>query len=356
VLPITGISKHQYYYQPNGKRPGRKPTTTTKRQVGQAIEEEGNSQIVKRIREIQSDPDTDGGYRKMYYELKILGYFINHKKVYRIMNENNMLKERYKRKEKAYAKYRIITPKGPLELLEMDIKYIWITQARRHAFILTIIDTFTRVVLHWQVGFTMKSQQVKSAWESIIVNHLQTADVLAKKIHVEIRNDNGPQFASKLIQDFFEENYLNQVFTHPYTPQENGHVESFHSILSKSLGNQPFWSLAELEERLKVFYYKYNFVRLHGSIAYLTPMLFWRLWGEGKIERKILDNKKVKFKLKIPYQQLSGNGYLREVPCLNNQTLDVSGYLLKEAVRPETPQQQPSVQRNHRSFLADTIL
>jgi transposase InsO family protein len=31
----------------------------------------------------------------------------------------------------------------------------------------------------------------------------------------------------KLIQEFFKENYLNQVFTHPYTPQENGHIESF---------------------------------------------------------------------------------------------------------------------------------
>ena len=28
------------------------------------------------------------------------------------------------------------------------------------------------------------------------------------------------------------ENKLNQVFTHPYKPPENAHIESFHSILS----------------------------------------------------------------------------------------------------------------------------
>jgi transposase InsO family protein len=39
--------------------------------------------------------------------------------------------------------------------------------------------------------------------------------------------------SAKLIQEFFKENYLNQVFTHPYTPQENGHIESFHAILAK---------------------------------------------------------------------------------------------------------------------------
>jgi hypothetical protein len=30
--------------------------------------------------------------------------------------------------------------------------------------------------------------------------------------------------------EFFVENHLNQVFTHPYTTQENGHIESFHAI------------------------------------------------------------------------------------------------------------------------------
>jgi transposase InsO family protein len=344
-LPIVGITKHQYYYQPKGKRPGRKPSEATLRKHGQTITEESNQQVVERIVDIKSDPETDYGYRKMYFALMLLGYYINHKKVYRLMKENNLLKERYKRSGKTYAKYRIVTPEGPLEVFEMDIKYVWVTQARRHAFILSIIDTFTRAVLHWQLGFTMKSAQVKQAWEYIIVNYLQPADLLSKGVHIEIRNDNGPQFASKLIREFFTQNYLTQVFTHPYTPQENGHIESFHSILSSTLGNQPFWDIDELENRLKVFYPKYNNVRLHGSIANLAPAMFWKLWDEKKITRKVLDNKKVKFTLNIPYQQLSGNGSLREVPCLNNHPLDAVDYLQKEAHGPETLQ-QPSVQRS----------
>ena len=75
----------------------------------------------------------------------------------------------------------------------------------------------------------MKSRQVKQAWEEVIANYLQPADLLRKQIHIEIRNDNGPQFGAKIIRQFFKENHLNQVFTHPYTPQENGHIESFHS-------------------------------------------------------------------------------------------------------------------------------
>lgn len=62
----------------------------------------------------------------------------------------------------------------------------------------------------------------------------------SRELRVEIRKDGGPQFAAKILQVFFEHNGLNQVFTHPYTPQENGHIDSFHSILSASLEKEYF--------------------------------------------------------------------------------------------------------------------
>ena len=296
-------------------------------------------EVTDKIKGIPGAPDTNYGYRKMYFALMMLGYYINHKKVYRLMKEASLLKPWHKRADKTYVKYRKVTPRGALEVLEMDIKYIWVTRERRHAYVLTIIDTFTRAALHWSLGFTVTSQQVKKAWEEVIENYLQPADMLSKKIHIEIRNDNGPQFSVKVIQKFFADNYLNQVFTHPYTPQENGHVESFHSILSRSLQNQVFWDIYELEARLTLFYEKYNNERLHSSIANLTPRLFWELWEKGEIQRKELKNNKVRFLLKIPYQQISGNRSLREVPCFLNQDLK------NEAAGPGTLL-QPSVQKS----------
>ena len=46
------------------------------------------------------------------------------------------------------------------------------------------------------------------------------------------------------------------------------------------------------------------------------------MWEEGNITREIMKNKKVKFRLNIPYQQLSGNMNLREVPCSHSKPLD----------------------------------
>lgn len=299
------------------------------------------------------DRDTDYGYRKMTYYLRINGLMINHKKVYRLMKSAMLLKTKKKGTDKQYVRYRIVMPEAPLQVFEMDIKQIWTVKERRHAFILTVIDTFTRVVLHWSIGFHMKKEQVKAAWEDVILNHLQPADLLSKGVHVELRNDNGPQFGAKQIREFFRENHIGQVFTHPYTPQENAHVESFHSILNNAVGKNPYWSLEELENRLKTFYDAYNNRRIHASIAYLWPTLFWKLWDEGKITRVEKDKKKVKFTLNIPYHEISGNGSPREVSCSNLNPLDGGENLpnkevngLKPRNKPNTPNQTTSVQRS----------
>ena len=352
---MIGISLHQYYYKSKDKRPGRKQTQTVIKQHENEKIKVPNEAVVEEIILIQSDPDTDYGYRKMYFALMVLGYYINHKKVYRLMKKSGLLKQRHKRAEKNFAKYRIVIPEGPLEVLEMDMKLVWVVRERRHGYILTVIDTFTRAVLYRGLGFTMKTAQVQTAWEYIIIHYLQPADMLRKKIHIEVRNDNGPQFSSVVIRQFFEQNHLNQVFTHPYTPQENGHIESFHSILTKAIGNQVFWDLPELETFLILFYEKYNNYRIHASIANLSPRVFWNLWEKGEISRTVLKNKKVRFKLTIPYQQLSGKMNLREVPCLNSSEFDTQKNLQKEVSGPEALQ-QPSVKNHLQLFLADTTL
>lgn len=239
------------------------------------------------------------------------------------MDESDLLKDRSQKPSRSFVKYRRVMPSSPLEILEMDIKFVWVEEYRRFAYVLTVLDTFTRVALCWHVGYQIRQAQIKSIWEYIIVQYLQPYDCLGKNIQIEIRNDNDSRFVAKTVQEFFRENQLMQVFTHPYTPQENGHIESFHAILSERLGRQSFWSLIELEQCLILFYEKYNNHRLHSSTCYLPPMVFWNLWEQGHIKSCPDEKKrKIKFRLLIPYHQLSGNMNLREVPCSPATTLD----------------------------------
>ncbi len=93
---------------------------------------------------------------------------------------------------------------------------------------MTIIDTFTRVALHWRAGYQMTQHQVKDSWEYVIVKYLQQEKTKLVDIEIEIRNDNGKQFDAKLVRDFLSENSWNEgVYTSVYSYEENGHIEGF---------------------------------------------------------------------------------------------------------------------------------
>jgi transposase InsO family protein len=158
--------------------------------------------------------------------LQIKGYNINHK--YIDWWKAQLLQEKTSKPSKTRVKYRkVFQVSSP----EMDIKFVWVEEYKMHCYVLTTIDTFTHIVLHWMVAYSIKKQDVKRAWEHIIINHLPN-NCLERELIL--------RFAMIMIvgslQSWFRnflENYLNQVFTHPYTP-ENGHIESFHAILAKN--------------------------------------------------------------------------------------------------------------------------
>ena len=128
------------------------------------------------------------------------------------MKENLLLKDVAKKAQRTFVKYRKVLPTGPLRVIEMDIKYVWVNQHSRYAFILTVIDTYTRVVLAWEVAYQIKQTLVKQVWEKVITNFLQPYDCLNRDFQIEIRNDNDSRFIAKSVQEFFQENHLNQVF------------------------------------------------------------------------------------------------------------------------------------------------
>ena len=178
---VCAITKHQYYYKNKKTKQGRGPSTTTfyTDNCGQKFAI-SNDVIIEEIKQVHQDPDTDYGYQKIETLLQIKGYNINHKKVYRLMKDAQLLQEKHRKPSKTRVKYRKVFPSQPFEVLEMDIKFVWVEEHKMHCYVLTTIDTFTRVVLHWKVAYSIKKQDVKQAWEHIIINHLQPNNCLEK--------------------------------------------------------------------------------------------------------------------------------------------------------------------------------
>lgn len=306
-LKIVGLSPNQYYHKSSGKPVGRRPSKTTKHKSPYSgeVTHVSNVDVLSRIVEIKLDPDHANYYRLITVTLCLQGYFINHKKVYRLMHEHLLLEDRKLVKGKNYVKYRRVVPQGALQILEMDIKYVYIHEKHRYCFVLTVIDTYTRYVLHWAAGYSMRTNQVKQVWEYILANYIQPIRGKSAEVEIEVRSDNGKQFSSKEIMTFFKENELTKVFTHPYTPQENGHIESFHSKLGKALNNDRYANLQALEKRLSQFYTVYNNKRSHGSLKGLPPAIFWALNELGYAEVIIDEEKRTsKILLNVAYQDI----------------------------------------------------
>ena len=291
ALSVAGLPKSSYYYQLKVEtrsavgRPGRKAPGFTLRYVAGGWVKVTDTVVVEFLQALLGQPLIDYGYRKSHSALGNACYHINHKKVYRLMKDAGLLRgDRIQTTGKVdRAGGRMVRPEAPFVFLEMDIKYLYIKGEDRTIFLLTIIDTHSRYALDYSLGYQMTQHEVKALWEralskEVFLNH--GPDEVGK---VKVRNDNGSQFIAKSVQAFFVSKGIAQEFTHVATPEENAHIESFHSILEEAIGGLDFGGRVDLAEWLKTFYEFYNTERLHSSICDLSPTRFLLAWKHDLI-------------------------------------------------------------------------
>ncbi len=65
---------------------------------------------------------------------------------------------------------------SPVQVLEMNIKIVWIKEYGGLSFVLTVIDTFIRGALYGESAYQFKERQVNWVCEYIIENYLQPFD------------------------------------------------------------------------------------------------------------------------------------------------------------------------------------
>ena len=73
------------------------------------------------------------------------------------MKQASLLREKVKSTDKKYIKYRIVAPgRAATRCSEWISKWYGLKNIEDIPNILNIIDTFTRAVLYWSVGYQMK--------------------------------------------------------------------------------------------------------------------------------------------------------------------------------------------------------
>lgn len=281
---IAGMSRSTYYYKGKGIRKGKAPSLFTPYR-GQLV---SNRKVLEAIEEILSDEFIDYGYKRTCMALRELGYAINPKKVHRLMREANLLYSSRKsspQRKRTFVQYTTPAYERPFATLEMDIKYVYIWNERRNAFLLTVLDTFSRIAVDWELGYRMTATQVAAVIDRVKEHPLLQPYLQNQATVICIRTDNGPQFVAKLLADRIEPNSsLKQEFIRPATPQQNGHIEAFHATLQMLVMDRMILqNLDHARAVLTRFFNTYNNKRIMKSILYLSPMEFLRHWENNRI-------------------------------------------------------------------------
>lgn len=261
------VAKSSLYYHAHPGYRGMKASTHTV--IGNCGFVE-NSLVVDQIRAVLSMDYCIYGYRKITKELRELEYYINHKKVYRLMKESHLLCGRriQVQGKRKWVKHRRIEAKRPMEYLCLDLKYVWVQGERRWYYQLAIMDVFSRRILCWIFQSSVRQTDV--------IALMRWLDLRFGLKGVIIRNDNGSQFIAHKVREVLQSLEAKQEFTHVATPEENAYIEAFHSIQqSELMDRHTFSSYYDAKQHIEKYMHWYNFKRKHGAISFLTPMQKW---------------------------------------------------------------------------------
>lgn len=312
LISWVDLPKSSFYYKPSDGKRGAKPSVFTIKQDGSSVE---NIVVIEEIKEILSQEFCCYGYHNVTAELRDKDYVINDKKVYRLMDEHNLLLGKVIRSsgKRQFVRHRKIEATRPMEYLCLDIKYVWVAGEYKNYYLLTVLDVFTRIAV----------EQIfqKSVRKIDVINVFRRINNKFGIKGVTIRNDNGSQFIANDVKQFLRAAEANQEFTHVATPEENSYIEAFHSIVQREVVDRcEFISFYDAKSTLAAHMDWYNNRRRH-SIIKMTPAKKWKEY----FGREFGFNS-VQINNKIDYQQVIGNIEIKPYFCLPDKTFEEENY------------------------------
>jgi putative transposase len=272
LLSWVDLSKSSFYYKSSDGKRGAKPSVCTFRQDGTQVDD---TLVIEEIKGILSQEFCCYGYHNITDELREMGYIINHKKVYRLMKEQNLLlgKVISTSGKRQFVKHRKIEAIRPMEYLCLDIKYVWVAGESRNYYLLTVLDVFTRIAI----------EQIfqKSIRKMDVINIFRRINSAFGIKGVTVRNDNGSQFIANDVKQFLRTAEANQEFTHIATPEENAYIEAFHSIVQREVIDRfEFQGFYEAKLTLQAHRDWYNNRRRHATLG-TVPVKKWNGYFGG---------------------------------------------------------------------------
>ena len=206
------------------------------------------------------------GYRRLHVLLCREGWVINWKRTYRVYREAGLTVRRRKRKRIAGVERQPkVVALAPNVSWSMDFVSDGFVDGRRLR-CLNIVDDFTKECLAIEVDTSLPGKRVVG-----VLERLAEIRGLPKSVTV----DNGPEFISKVLDEWAYRRQLQLRFIEPGKPQQNAYIESFNGkFRDECLNEHWFLSMRHARQVIAEWREEYNQERPHSSLGYLTPSSF----------------------------------------------------------------------------------
>ncbi len=229
------------------------------------------------------------GYRRVTSELKRRGMQVNHKRVARIMREDNLLAVQPKdfgnstHFNDALDVYMNLPRRMRLNSVDQlwvaDITYIRLQT--EFVYLAVILDGYSRKVVGWKLDRFLTSRLAADALKSAI----EMRRPLPGAVH---HSDRGVQYTSPEYVALLKLYGMVQSMSRPANPYDNASCESFIKTLKREeIYANKYRDLEDLRSHIEEFIDAYyNQKRLHSALGYQTPVEF-EAQTHGKTEAEL---------------------------------------------------------------------
>jgi putative transposase len=222
------------------------------------------------------------GYRRITHELQRRGVAVNHKRVLRLMREDNLLclrKRSFVRttdSAHALAVYPNLVPELRVDGLDQlwiaDITYVRLPQ--EFVYLAVVLDAYSRRCIGWALDRTLEAGLALAALQMA----LATRQIRPGLVH---HSDRGVQYASQTYTNLLKAQGIRISMSRTGNPYDNAQAESFIKTLKyEEVHVFEYENLAEARGRIGQFIEGvYNEKRLHSALGYRPPAEFERWLG-----------------------------------------------------------------------------